>query len=69
MSGDAAAALRSGYQSLLNEGDLHIQRLDHLLWEGAEDRARAMFPLVPERYHPLAEARLGLRNRVPASTP
>jgi soluble lytic murein transglycosylase len=65
MSGDAAASLRSGYQSLLNEGDLHIQRLDHLLWEGAEDRARAMFPLVPDRYHPLAEARLGLRNRVP----
>jgi soluble lytic murein transglycosylase len=24
-----------------------------------------MFPLVPERYHALAEARLGLRNRVP----
>jgi soluble lytic murein transglycosylase len=65
MSGDAAASLRSGYQSLLNEGDLHIRRLDHLLWEGAEDRARAMFPLVPDRYHPLAEARLGLRNRVP----
>jgi soluble lytic murein transglycosylase len=64
MSGDAAAALRSGYQSLLNEGDYHIQRLDHLLWEGAEDRARAMFPLVPDRYHPLAEARLGLRARV-----
>jgi soluble lytic murein transglycosylase len=64
MSGDAAAALRSGYQSLLNEGDYHIQRLDHLLWEGAEDRARAMFPLVPDRYGPLAEARLGLRARV-----
>ena len=65
MSGDAAAALRSGYQSLLNENDLHIRRLDHLLWEGAEDRARAMFPLVPEIHHPLAEARLGLRARVP----
>jgi soluble lytic murein transglycosylase len=65
MSGDAAASLRSGYQSLLNEGDLHIRRLDHLLWEGSEERARAMFPLVPERYHALAEARLGLRNRVP----
>jgi soluble lytic murein transglycosylase len=65
MSGDAAASLRSGYQSLLNEGDYHIQRLDHLLWEGAEDRARAMVPLVPDRYGPLAEARLGLRNRVP----
>jgi soluble lytic murein transglycosylase len=63
--GRRGGALRSGYQSLLNEGDLHIQRLDHLLWEGAEDRARAMFPLVPERYHALAEARLGLRNRVP----
>jgi soluble lytic murein transglycosylase len=65
MSGAAAAALRSGYQSLLNEGDLHIRRLDHLLWEGAEERARAMFPLVPERYHALAEARLGLRAGCP----
>jgi len=65
MSGDAAAELRSGYRSLLNEDDLHIRRLDHLLWEGAEDRARAMFPLVPEAYHPLAEARLGLRARLP----
>jgi soluble lytic murein transglycosylase len=64
MSGAAAAALRSGHQALLNEGDLHLQRLDHLLWVGAEDRARAMFPLVPERYHPLAEARMGLRARV-----
>lgn len=64
MSRDAAVALRSGYQALLNESDYHIQRLDHLLWEGAEDRARAMFTLVPERYHPLAEARLGLRERV-----
>ena len=65
MSGEAAGSLRSGYQSLLNEGDLHVRRLDHLLWEGSEDRARAMFPLVPDRYHALAEARLGLRNRVP----
>jgi soluble lytic murein transglycosylase len=65
MSGDEAAALRSANGALLNEGDLHIQRLDHLLWEGAEDRARAMFPLVPEDWHLLAEARLALRNREP----
>jgi soluble lytic murein transglycosylase len=65
MSGDEAAALRSANASLLDEGDLHVRRLDHLLWEGAEDRARAMFPFVPEDWHPLAEARLALRNRVP----
>jgi soluble lytic murein transglycosylase len=65
MSGDAAGALRSGFQSLLNEGDHHVRRLDHLLWEGAEDRARAMFPLVPEDYHALAEARIALRARRP----
>jgi soluble lytic murein transglycosylase len=64
MSGAAAAALRSGYQSLLNEDDLHVRRLDNLLWQGAEERARAMFPLVPDRYHALAEARMGLRARV-----
>ncbi|MCU4651624.1 lytic transglycosylase domain-containing protein [Roseibacterium sp. SDUM158016] len=65
MSGDEASALRTGFQSLLNEGDYHEQRLDHLLWEGAEDRARAMFPLVPEGWHALAEARLALRERRP----
>lgn len=65
MSGDEAAALRSANASLLNEGDLHVRRLDHLLWEGAEDRARAMFPLVPEDWHLLAEARLALRDREP----
>jgi soluble lytic murein transglycosylase len=65
MSGEAAAALRSEFGSLLNEGDLHVRRLDHLLWEGAEERARAMFPLVPEAWHPLAEARLALRAQEP----
>ncbi|MDG4649439.1 lytic transglycosylase domain-containing protein [Roseibacterium sp. SDUM158017] len=63
MSGEAASALRTGFQTLLNEGDHHVRRLDHLLWEGAEDRARAMFPLVPEGWHALAEARLALRER------
>jgi hypothetical protein len=40
MSGAAAAALRSGYQSLLNEGDLHIQRLDICLGRRGGTRAR-----------------------------
>jgi soluble lytic murein transglycosylase len=47
----------------LNRGRHHIDRLDHLLWDGAEDRARAMLPLVPEGWQNLAEARLALRAR------
>jgi soluble lytic murein transglycosylase len=65
MTGTAAGNLRSAYSSVLNDGDLHEQRLDFLLWENAEERARAMFPLVPEAYHALAEARLALRARRP----
>lgn len=63
MTGPEAAALRSAFGAVLNQGHHHIDRLDHLLWEGAEDRARAMLPLVPEGWQRLAEARLALRAR------
>lgn len=65
MSGSEAARLRSAFGDLLNEGTHHEDRLDHLLWEGAEDRARAMLPLVPEGWQKLAEARMALRARRP----
>jgi len=65
LSGPEAAALRRAYGDVLNEGRTHIDRLDNLLWEGAEARARAMFPLVPEDWQALAEARLALRARRP----
>jgi soluble lytic murein transglycosylase len=76
MTGPEAVALRAAFGGVLNQGRHHINRLDHLLWEGAEDRARAMLTLVPEGWQRLAEARLALRarqtgvtgliNRVPA---
>ena len=65
LSGDEAAALRRAHGDLLNEGSYHIDRLDHLLWEGSDERARAMFPLVSEDWQALAEARLALRARRP----
>ena len=65
LTGDEAGALRSAHGALLNSGSHHTDRLDHLLWEGAEDRARAMFPLVPEDWQALAAARLALQARAP----
>ena len=61
MTGAEAGQLRSAFGAVLNQGNHHIARLDHLLWEGAEERARAMLPLVPENWQRLAEARLALR--------
>lgn len=68
MTGPEAAALRDAFGAVLNQGRHHIDRLDHLLWEGAEERARAMLPLVPEGWQRLAEARLTLRARQPGVT-
>jgi soluble lytic murein transglycosylase len=65
LTADDAARLRSAFGNLLNEGTHHKDRLDNLLWQGADERARAMFPLVPEGWHRLAEARLALRARRP----
>mgnify|MGYP001946990890 CR=1 FL=1 len=62
MTGPHAQALNGAYGSILTD-EHHIARLDHLLWEGAEDRARAMFSFVPEGWVAMAEARLALRDR------
>ncbi|HID68740.1 MAG TPA: lytic transglycosylase domain-containing protein [Roseibacterium sp.] len=62
MTGTDAQALNRAYGDILTE-EHHIARLDHLLWENAETRARAMFSLVPEGWTRLAEARLALRDR------
>lgn len=62
LTSTTAGNLRDAYGDLLNSGDLHEQRLDHLLWEGQEDRARAMYPLVPQDWQALADARLALRG-------
>ncbi len=62
MTGADAQALNAAYGDILTEAH-HIARLDNLLWENAEERARAMFSLVPEGWQQLAEARLTLRDR------
>lgn len=64
MTGTNAQALNGAFGDWLTE-EHHIARLDNLLWENSETRARAMFGLVPEDYIPLAEARLALRDRAP----
>jgi len=64
MTGSHAQALNREYGDILT-GVHHIARLDNLLWEGAEDRARAMYSLVPEGWQRLADARLALRDRAP----
>lgn len=61
LTSGTAGDLRDRYGDVLNSADYHERRLDHLLWEGEEERARAMFPLVPDAWHALAEARLALR--------
>ena len=63
MTADEAAGMRAAFGAVLNQGNHHIARLDHLLWEGAEERARAMLPLVPEAWQKLALARIALRAR------
>lgn len=44
--------------------DLHEQRMDMLLWRGNDTAARRMMDLVSDDWKKLAEARIGLRNRV-----
>ncbi|WJY22752.1 lytic transglycosylase domain-containing protein [Fontisubflavum oceani] len=51
----------SEYGSIL--ADHHIARLDNLLWEGEEDRARQMEDMVPAGWRALSEARIALRER------
>ncbi len=57
------SAIREDYGPVL--ADHHIARLDNLLWEGEEERAREMFAFVPDGWEALAEARLALRARRP----
>ncbi|MEL6954897.1 MAG: lytic transglycosylase domain-containing protein [Pseudomonadota bacterium] len=56
-----ANALRELYGEALEP--FHTMRLDHLLWIGAEEQARAMLPLVSQDWQRLAEARLVLQSR------
>ena len=42
----------------------HIARLDMLLWRGLKSHAEGLYTLVPEGYVKLAQARLGLQDRV-----
>ncbi len=78
-NGDAEAMVVAGWRTLLlrradqeallsKYGELlkphHEARLDILLWRGASINARAMLPLLSEDYTKLAEARIGLRERV-----
>lgn len=44
-------------------GGAHVARLDALLWEGREDEARRMLPLVPAGWQALGRARIALRQR------
>ena len=45
--------------------DLHEERLDMLLWRGAESAADRMIPLVGDGWTRLAKARLALRGSAP----
>ncbi len=78
--GDAGAEVVRAWRELeLNEGDEklllaafpdilaphHEARLDMLLWQGAEDAARRMFPHVGADWRKLAEARIALRALAP----
>jgi soluble lytic murein transglycosylase len=43
----------------------HEKRLDRLLWEGQQEAARRMLPLLPEDWRSLGEARLALTSLAP----
>jgi len=61
LSADEAQEFLSRYSAEL--AGHHIARLDNLLWEGEETRAREMLPRVPADWRALAEARMALRAR------
>lgn len=44
--------------------DLHVRRLDHLLWKGSINSARLMLDLVPSDWRALARTRIALKKRV-----
>ena len=43
--------------------DLHVRRLDHLLWKGWIDPARLMLDLVPPDWRALAKTRIALKKK------
>lgn len=61
MSLEESEALQVEFSAAL--ADLHVERLDMLLWRGEHEMARAMMPLVDEGWRALAEARIALRLR------
>ncbi|WP_372893102.1 transglycosylase SLT domain-containing protein [Rhodosalinus sp.] len=63
MSEEAHDGFLARHGPLLEEH--HVARLDMALWNGWEDNARAMLPLVPDGWRKLAEARLALHQDAP----
>lgn len=59
---DHERAFLAVFGRFLEPGD-HIERLDHLVWEGRDTEARRLYPLVDEGWRALAEARIQLANR------
>ena len=62
MSDTDQALYLAEHEQLLK--DHHVARLDSMLWRGSGSDARRMLDLVPDGLAKLAEARLGLINRV-----
>lgn len=56
-------AFRKLAAGVLTSAD-HLARLDRLLWDGHQNSARRMFPLIPDEYRKLADARIRLRQRL-----
>ncbi len=54
-------SLLQRYHSMLRPAD-HVARLDRLLWDGQEEQARRLYPLVSPDYVALAQARLALAD-------
>ncbi len=52
------------FRQYLSKQD-HIDRLDRLTWQGREDSAKRMFPLVDDGQRALAQARVDLRQLRP----
>ncbi|MEM6739370.1 MAG: lytic transglycosylase domain-containing protein [Pseudomonadota bacterium] len=63
LGAEAERQLLSSFGTLL--APHHEARLDEMLWRGAENAARRMYPLVSEGWRALAEARLALAAQAP----
>ncbi|MEM1429452.1 MAG: lytic transglycosylase domain-containing protein [Pseudomonadota bacterium] len=63
LGSDAEAALLGQYRELL--APHHEARIDEMLWRGAENAVRRMYPRVSEGWQKLAEARLTLADQAP----